>query len=93
VGQSNGCKKTKRCGSGISYGLNGHHLHLESRESLAVVLKSLEVSIVPDGLEWEVLIVDNNSKDDTRAVCESFIAGNPGGFGICSTGRKARLTL
>src|SRR6267142_1463435 len=49
-------------------------------KSLAVVLKSLEVSIVPDGLEWEVLIVDNNSKDDTRAVCESFIAGNPGRF-------------
>ena len=46
-------------------------------KSLAAVLKSLEASIVPNGLEWEVLVVDNNSKDDTRAVCESFIEKNP----------------
>ena len=49
-------------------------------KSLAVVLKSLEASIVPDGLEWEVLIVDNNSKDNTQAVCESFIVKNPRRF-------------
>lgn len=49
-------------------------------KSLAVVLTSLETSVVPEGLEWEVLVVDNNSKDDTRAVCESFIAKNPRRF-------------
>ncbi len=49
-------------------------------KSLAVVLESLEASVVPEGLEWEVLVVDNNSKDGTRAVCESFIAKNPGRF-------------
>lgn len=49
-------------------------------KSLGVVLKSLEASLVPKGLEWEVLVVDNNSKDDTRAVCASFIAKNPGRF-------------
>ena len=48
--------------------------------SLAVVLESLEASIVPEGLEWEVLVVDNNSKDDTRTVCESFSAKNPRRF-------------
>ncbi len=49
-------------------------------KSLAVVLKTLEASVVPEGLEWEVLVVDNNSKDDTRAVCESFVARNPRRF-------------
>src|SRR5260370_20743117 len=48
--------------------------------SLAAGLRSLEASIVPNGLEWEVLVVDNNSKDDTRAVCESFIAKDPRRF-------------
>jgi glycosyltransferase involved in cell wall biosynthesis len=48
--------------------------------SLRVVLDSLNASVVPEGLEWEVLIVDNNSKDDTRVVCESFIAKRPRRF-------------
>lgn len=46
-------------------------------KSLAGVLTSLETSIVPENLEWEVLIMDNNSTDDTRKVCESFAAKNP----------------
>jgi glucosyl-dolichyl phosphate glucuronosyltransferase len=49
-------------------------------KSLEVVLQSLNDSIVPEGFEWEVLVVDNNSKDDTRAVCDSFIAKNPRRF-------------
>lgn len=49
-------------------------------KSLAVVLESLEASVVPESLAWEVLVVDNNSKDDTRAVCESFMARNPRRF-------------
>src|SRR5258708_39989549 len=49
-------------------------------KSLDVVLKNVEASVVPEGLEWEVLVVDNNSKDDTRAVCESFVARNPRRF-------------
>jgi glycosyltransferase involved in cell wall biosynthesis len=49
-------------------------------KSLDLVLKSLDASVVRQGLEWEVLVVDNNSKDDTRAVCESFIAKNPRRF-------------
>jgi glycosyltransferase involved in cell wall biosynthesis len=30
-----------------------------------------------DGLSYEVIVVDNNSHDETRAVIESFIAGEP----------------
>ena len=49
-------------------------------KSLSVVLASLEVSRVPEELEWEVLVVDNNSNDGTRAVCESFVAKSPRRF-------------
>jgi glycosyltransferase involved in cell wall biosynthesis len=47
---------------------------------LGVALTSLEACIVPPAMEWEVLIVDNNSTDDTRSVCESFAEKNPGRF-------------
>jgi glucosyl-dolichyl phosphate glucuronosyltransferase len=30
-----------------------------------------------DGLTWELLVVDNNSKDDTKAVCDSFKGALP----------------
>jgi len=39
---------------------------------LPVCLKSLHTAVVPDGLTVGVTIVDNNSKDNTRAVVESW---------------------
>jgi glycosyltransferase involved in cell wall biosynthesis len=39
-------------------------------ESLGRLLASLAATTVPPGLAWEVLVVDNNSTDDTRAVVE-----------------------
>jgi glycosyltransferase involved in cell wall biosynthesis len=47
---------------------------------LAVALTSLEACIVPPAVEWEVLVVDNNSTDDTRSICESFVEKKPGRF-------------
>jgi glycosyltransferase involved in cell wall biosynthesis len=41
-------------------------------ESLAKVLDSIALSVIPDLVEWEVLVVDNNSNDHTRAVVEEF---------------------
>jgi len=43
-------------------------------ESLSVTLKSLADSIVPEVVTWELLVVDNNSNDSTRAVVEAFAA-------------------
>lgn len=40
--------------------------------SLAVVLESLGRQRLPSGASWELVLVDNNSKDDTRAVAERF---------------------
>lgn len=59
-------------------------------KSLVGVLTSLEASIVPAGLEWEVLVVDNNSTDHTRAVCESFISKNPRRFRYLFEGKQGK---
>jgi glycosyltransferase involved in cell wall biosynthesis len=46
-------------------------------DSLADTLASLRDLIVPDGLQWEIVVVDNNSKDRTRQVVEQFAAVSP----------------
>ncbi len=46
-------------------------------ESLAKTLESIENCRVPEGTDWEILIVDNNSTDTTSAVCQSFLQRNP----------------
>jgi glycosyltransferase involved in cell wall biosynthesis len=48
--------------------------------SLARALNSLAVSSLPEGTEWEVLVVDNNSKDQTREVVERFCQSYPERF-------------
>lgn len=59
-------------------------------KSLAAVLTSLEASTTPEGLEWEVLLVDNNSRDDTRAVCESFVKRNGSRFRYLFEGQQGK---
>jgi len=43
-------------------------------QSLARTLKSLGEISVPSNLQWEVIVVDNNSTDGTRAAIEDFAA-------------------
>ena len=40
--------------------------------SLKRTLESIGGACIPERLEWELIIVDNNSDDDTRAVVESY---------------------
>lgn len=40
--------------------------------SLAGTLATAAALKVPPGLTWEILVVDNNSRDETRRVCEGF---------------------
>lgn len=47
---------------------------------LAIALESVAASVLPEGQDWEVLVVDNNSKDQTRQVVERFCARYPGRF-------------
>lgn len=48
--------------------------------SLARALESLSALVCPATTQWEVLVVDNNSRDDTRQVVERFCAAHPGRF-------------
>jgi len=49
-------------------------------ETLAKALESVAASVLPDNLPWEVLVVDNNSRDQTRQVAEGFCQRYPGRF-------------
>lgn len=49
-------------------------------DSLARALASVAVSRMPASTSWEVLVVDNNSTDQTRHVVERFQSQYPGRF-------------
>lgn len=48
--------------------------------SLAKALESITASELPNSVAWEVLVVDNNSNDQTREVVQDFCARHPGRF-------------
>jgi glycosyltransferase involved in cell wall biosynthesis len=41
-------------------------------ESLSLALASVALSVIPESVKWEVLVVDNNSNDQTRDVVRDF---------------------
>ena len=47
-------------------------------DSLARTLDSILMSTLPESFEWEILVVDNNSSDQTSRVVESFCQKHPG---------------
>lgn len=49
-------------------------------QSLARALESIALSAVPDSIQWEVLVVDNNSTDRTRETVEDVSQRYPGRF-------------
>jgi glucosyl-dolichyl phosphate glucuronosyltransferase len=48
--------------------------------SLAKALDGVAASQMPSSVTWEVLIVDNNSTDQTRTVAEDYCSRHPGRF-------------
>lgn len=48
--------------------------------SLAKALESVAGSQLPRSIEWEVLVVDNNSSDQTRNIVEDYCRRYPGRF-------------
>ena len=49
-------------------------------KSLERALESLVGSELPKSVQWEILIVDNNSSDETRSVAEKFCSTYPTRF-------------
>jgi len=49
-------------------------------KSLGRALSSVAGSILPNALEWEVLVIDNNSSDRTRDVVNDYCENYPGRF-------------
>jgi glycosyltransferase involved in cell wall biosynthesis len=49
-------------------------------DTLAKTLESLAASAIPDSVEWEIVVIDNNSSDRTRQVVEAFSRRFPGRF-------------
>jgi glycosyltransferase involved in cell wall biosynthesis len=49
-------------------------------QSLRKALESVAASELPESVTWEVLVVDNNSTDDTRAVAKEFCRRHPNRF-------------
>jgi len=49
-------------------------------DTLAKTLESLAASTIPDSVEWEIVVIDNNSSDRTRQVVEDFSRRFPGRF-------------
>ncbi len=49
-------------------------------QSLANSLESLAATQVPESVNWQVLVVDNNSHDQTRAVVEDYCRRYPERF-------------
>src|SRR5580698_3953870 len=49
-------------------------------QALARALESVAASRLPASVDWEVLVVDNNSNDRTREVVEKFATRHPRRF-------------
>jgi glycosyltransferase involved in cell wall biosynthesis len=58
--------------------------------SLAKALDSLAASILSETIEWEVLVVDNNSSDQTKQVVEDICRRYPGRFRYLFESRQGK---
>jgi len=58
--------------------------------SLVHALESVAASRMQDAADWQVLIVDNNSKDDTRDVADSFCRREPNHFRYVFEARQGK---
>ena len=59
-------------------------------EYLRKVLDSIAGSVLPDSVEWEVLVIDNNSIDQTPEIAKEFVARYPGRFRYISEPRQGK---
>lgn len=59
-------------------------------QSVIRALESVGASEMPESIAWEVLVMDNNSKDDTRQAVEEFCRRDPERFHYGFEGRQGK---
>jgi len=59
-------------------------------QSLRKALDSVVASLLTDLVDWEVVVVDNNSRDQTREVIEEFCHRYPGCFRYLFEGQQGK---
>lgn len=59
-------------------------------QALAEALESVAASKMPRSVEWEVLVVDNNSNDHTRTVVEEIAGRHPKRFRYLFEGKAGK---
>lgn len=59
-------------------------------ETLVNALDSIALSVMPESIAWEVIVVDNNSKDRTREVVEDYGRRYPGRFRYLFEARQGK---
>jgi glycosyltransferase involved in cell wall biosynthesis len=57
---------------------------------LPMALERVAASTLPPAVEWEVLVIDNNSRDQTREVVEDFCRRYPGRFRYVFEGQPGK---
>lgn len=59
-------------------------------QSLEKALDSVAASKLPDSISWEVLVVDNNSRDRTRELMEKYCKREPNRFRYLFEGQQGK---
>lgn len=59
-------------------------------QSLEKALNSVAASKLPDSISWEVLVVDNNSRDQTRELVEKYCTREPNRFRYLFEGQQGK---
>jgi glycosyltransferase involved in cell wall biosynthesis len=59
-------------------------------QSLSKALESLASTTFSEPVEWEIVVVDNNSKDQTREVIEEYCSRYPGRFRYLFEGQQGK---
>ena len=59
-------------------------------ESVRILLQNLERQNISPSVTWEILLVDNNSNDQTKSVVESFIANGAMDLRYIFEGRQGK---
>jgi glucosyl-dolichyl phosphate glucuronosyltransferase len=59
-------------------------------QSLAKALESVAASEVPESTSWEVIVADNNSRDETRQIVDGFSQKYPGRFRYLFEARQGK---